>query len=212
MAFGFTRLFVIVFAITTLSDNAWSYCFTEAGQLYGINPMVLRSIARQESGNRADAVGHNQNGSTDVGLMQINTIWKSTLGPERWKYLGDACYNTKTGAWILAACISKYGYNWKAVGCYNSQTPEKSEIYAKKIFQQLERLKHGKEPQPLDQDMEAAISAQVQEMVAASQAGQPSRQKRILKFVPYTRLPKEKLRQPPPPPSGEPSAPVPVPW
>lgn len=208
----FTWLVAIVFAIAILSSNAHAYCFNEAGQLYGINPLVLRSIARQESGNQANAVGHNQNGSTDVGLMQINTIWKSTLGPERWKYLGDACYNTKTGAWILAACISKYGYNWKAIGCYNSQTPEKSEIYAKKIFNQLERLKSGKEPQPLDQDMEAAISAQVQEMVAASQAGNASRQKRVLKFVPYTRLSKDKLRQPPPPPSGEPSAPVPVPW
>ncbi len=212
MTFKRTFIGVLTVAVMTLGSNAWPYCFNEAGQLYGINPMVLRSIARQESGNKADAVGHNQNGSTDVGLMQINTIWKSTLGPERWKYLGDACYNTKTGAWILAACISKYGYNWKAVGCYNSQTPEKSELYAKKIFQQLERLKHGKEPQPLDQDVEAALEAHILELAAATQEGRKLPQKKVLKFVPYTRLPKDKLRQPPPPPSGAPSAPVPVPW
>lgn len=198
--------------VLCLGNNAYPYCFGEAGQLYGINPMVLRSIAGVESGNKPDAVGKNTNGSYDVGLMQINTIWKDTLGPERWKYLGDACYNTKTGAWILAACISKYGYNWRAVGCYNSQTPEKSETYAKKVFEKLERLKSGKEPQPLDQDMEAAISAQVQEMVTAKQEGRTVPKKKALKFVPYTRLPKEKLRQPPAPPAGEPSAPVPVPW
>lgn len=212
MLFKRTFIGVLTVAVMALSSNAWPYCFNEAGQLYGINPMVLRSIARQESGNQANAVGHNQNGSTDVGLMQINTIWKSTLGPKRWKYLGDACYNTKTGAWILAACISKYGYNWKAVGCYNSQTPEKSEIYAKKIFQQLERLKNTKEPQPLDQDMEAAISAQVDELINSAVQNKGKSEKKVLKFVPYTRLSKDKLRQPPPPPSGEPSAPVPVPW
>ena len=194
------------------SSNAHAYCFKEAGQLYGINPLVLRSIAGVESGNKPDAVGKNTNGSYDVGLMQINTIWKGTLGPERWKHLGDACYNTKTGAWILAACISKYGYNWKAVGCYNSQTPEKSEIYAKKVFAKLEQLKSGKEPQPLDKDMEAALTAHVEELVAAKQEGRKVPKKKVLKFIPYTRLPKDKLHQPPAPPHDEPTAPVPVPW
>lgn len=210
---GFSiKLFCTATVLITTCGTAYPYCFQEAGQLYGINPMVLRSIAGVESGNKPDAVGKNSNGSTDVGLMQINTIWKSTLGPERWKHLGDACYNTKTGAWILAACISKYGYNWQAIGCYNSQTPEKSEIYAKKIFNKLERLRSGKEPQPLDSDVEAAIEAQVQELVTAKQEGRKVPQKKILKFVPYTRLSKEKLRQPPAPPAGQPSVPVPVPW
>ncbi|WP_078789316.1 lytic transglycosylase domain-containing protein [Trichlorobacter thiogenes] len=208
------HLIIYVLSAVSLlfSSNAHAYCFEEAGQLYGINPMVLRSIAGVESGNKPDAVGKNTNGSYDVGLMQINTIWKSTLGQERWKHLGDACYNTKTGAWILAACISKYGYNWRAVGCYNSQTPEKSEIYAKKVFEKLERLKNGKEPQPLDSKVEAAIEAHILELAAATQEGRKVPKKKVLKFVPYTRLPKAKLHQPPPAPAGEPSAPVPVPW
>jgi len=212
MTFKCTFIFVLTIAVMALGNNAHAYCFEEAGQLYGINPMVLRSIAGVESGNKPDAVGKNTNGSYDVGLMQINTIWKCTLGPERWKHLGDACYNTKTGAWILAACISKYGYNWRAVGCYNSQTPEKSEIYARKVFEKLERLKNGKEPQPLDSNLEAAIAAQVQEIVVAKQEGRKVPKKKVLKFVPYTRLPKDKLHQPPPPPKGEPTVPVPVPW
>ncbi|MDK9718355.1 MAG: lytic transglycosylase domain-containing protein [Trichlorobacter sp.] len=211
-----TSKHLIIYVLSAISllfnSNAHAYCFEEAGQLYGINPLVLRSIAGVESSNKPDAVGKNTNGSYDVGLMQINTIWKSTLGLERWKHLGDACYNTKTGAWILAACISKYGYNWRAVGCYNSQTPEKSEIYAKKIFEKLERLKSGKEPQPMDKDMEAVLTAHVEEVVAAKQEGRKVPKKKVLKFVPYTRLPKAKLHHPPPAPAGEPSAPVPVPW
>lgn len=212
MTFKCTFIFVLTIAVMAQGNNAHAYCFEEAGQLYGINPLVLRSIAGVESGNKPDAVGKNTNGSYDVGLMQINTIWKSTLGPERWKHLGDACYNTKTGAWILAACISKYSYNWRAVGCYNSQTPEKSEIYARKVFEKLERLKNGKEPQPLDKDMEAVLTAHVEEIVAAKQEGRKVPKKKVLKFVPYTRLPKDKLHQPPPPPKGEPTVPVPVAW
>jgi len=212
MISNFTIICTISLLLTILSSNGYSFCFQEAGQLYGINPMVLRSIAKIESNTKPDAVNRNSNGSYDVGLMQINTIWKSTLGEERWRHLGDACYNTKTGAWILATCIIKYGYNWQAIGCYNSQTPELSEIYAKKVFNQLERLKSGKEPQPLDKDMEAAISSQVDELVKAAIDGNGTSKKKVLKFIPYNRLPKDKLLKPPPAPSGEPSSPVPLAW
>ena len=204
---GTTALLVLLF-----SSTGYSFCFQEAGQLYGINPMVLRSIAKVESNTKPDSVHENSNGTFDVGLMQINTIWKMTLGKERWRYLGDACYNTKTGAWILALCISKYGYNWKAIGCYNSQTPEKSEIYAKRVFSQLERLKSGKEPQPLDNDVETAMLSEVDALVKAAIHGTSTPKKKVLKFAPYTRLPKDKLLTPPPPPPGEPSAPVPRAW
>lgn len=202
----------VTLLLVIICSKGHSFCFQEAGQMYGINPMVLRSIAKVETNTKPDAVNTNSNGTSDVGLMQINTIWKMTLGEERWRFLGDACYNTKTGAWILATCISKYGYNWKAIGCYNSQTPEKSEIYAKKVFSQLERLKSGKEPQPLDKDMETAMLAEADDLVKSAISGKNITKKKAKKFIPYTRLPKDKLLKPPSPPNGEPSAPVPVAW
>ena len=190
-------------------NDAFSFCFQEAGQMYGINPMVLRSIAKVESNTDPDAVNKNSNGTYDMGLMQINTIWKPLLGEKRWNYLGDACYNTKTGAWILAMCINRYGYNWKAIGCYNSRTPEKSEIYAKKIFNQIKQLERGNEPQPLDRDVEVAIRGQIDELVesAPTRQGYPAK-KKVLKFVPYVRLSPKQLREPPPLPAGEPFRPV----
>lgn len=213
MLYNCKIVFTVTFLLTIISCNkGYSFCFQEAGQLYGINPMVLRSIANVESNTKSDIVSSNSNGTYDVGLMQINTIWKLTLGEERWRHLGDACYNTKTGAWILATCINKYGYNWKAIGCYNSQTPEKSEIYAKKVFTQLERLKSGKVPQPVDKDMETALSTEVDELAIAAINGKGTAKKKVLKFVPYTRLPKDKLLKPPLPPKGEPSSPVPLAW
>jgi len=203
-------LFVI--QLLTVASEACAFCFREAGELYGINPVVLRSIARQESNLRPDAVNRNKNGSYDVGLMQINTIWKSTLGEERWRHLGDACYNTKTGAWILASCISKYGYNWKAVGCYNSQTPMKRDEYAQRVFKRLERLKDGRDVQPLDKDVETAVMSQIEDHIKESRDQHKPAKKRVIKFVPYTRLAKEKLLRPPEPPAGAPTVPVPVAW
>jgi hypothetical protein len=212
MISNFKVICTITLLLIIFCSNCYSFCFQEAGQLYGINPTVLRSIAKVESNTRPDTVNKNSNDTSDVGLMQINTIWKMTLGEERWRYLGDACYNTKTGAWILATCINKYGYNWKAVGCYNSQTPEKSEIYAKRVFSQLERLKRGKYPQPLDKDVETAMLSEVDELVNAAIIGKSTSRKKVVKFVPYTRLPKHKLLKPPSPPDGEPSSPVPLAW
>jgi hypothetical protein len=77
---------------------------------------------------------------------------------------------------------------------------------------QLERLKSGKEPQPLDKDMKTAMLADVDELVEAAINGKSTAKKKVLKFVPYTRLPKDKLLKPPSPPDGEPSSPVPLAW
>ena len=157
---------------------ASEFCFEEAGQMYGINPIVLKSIAKVESNYDPAALNKNTNGTYDVGLMQINTIWKPLLGKERWNLLENACFNTKTGAWILAMCINKYGYNWKALGCYHSQTPELSEQYAKKVFSHLQKLKEGKEAQPLDANVEAAIQGQIEDLVVSAQQGKTTRSKK----------------------------------
>jgi hypothetical protein len=127
--------------LLTLGTSAYPFCFEEAGAQYGINPQILRAIAKVESNFNPKAVNKNSNGTFDFGLMQINSSWAATLGKERWNSLGDACSNTKTGAWILSMCMNKYGYTWKAIGCYNSQTPDKRDRYSKMVFDQLQRVK-----------------------------------------------------------------------
>jgi hypothetical protein len=124
-----------------LGTDAYSFCFEEAGAQYGINPQILRAIAKVESNFNPRAVNKNSNGTFDFGLMQINSSWAATLGKERWNSLGDACSNTKTGAWILSMCMNKYGYTWKAIGCYNSQTPGKRDKYSKMVFDQIQKVK-----------------------------------------------------------------------
>jgi hypothetical protein len=132
---------IVAVLLVALGTDAFGFCFEEAGAQYGINPQILRAIAKVESNFNPAAVNKNANGTYDVGLMQINSSWAATIGKDRWKALGDACYNTKTGAWILSMCMNKYGYTWKAIGCYNSQTPQKRDRYSKMVFDQLQHVK-----------------------------------------------------------------------
>ncbi len=195
-ALGFFLLLLV------LCGHADAFCFDEAGVQYGINPLVLRAIAKEESNFDPAAVNWNSNGTYDYGLMQINSIWRTVLGEERWKALGDACYNTKTGAWILANCIDKYGYNWKAVGCYNSQTPEISEKYAKRVFKrlkQLEKSQNEESAKEFKEKLKELVAQDMDETVARFQRGEGKKFRK--KFVPYVKVSRETLRKPPPLPS-----------
>jgi len=115
-------------------------CFDEAGTDYGINPRILRAIAKVESNYNPRAVNWNRNGTYDFGIMQINSNWSYTLGRDWWNTLGDPCSNIKGGAMILSNCMKKYGYSWEAIGCYNSQTPSKRDRYALLVFKKLQEI------------------------------------------------------------------------
>ena len=121
-----------LFPITVLG-----FCFDEAGKKYGINPAVLESIARVESNLNPRAINKNVNGTIDIGLMQINSGWLTSMGVSTRDLLDDACLNTMTGAWILRQCIDRHGYTWEAVGCYNAMSRDKKVNYAWKVFYQL---------------------------------------------------------------------------
>ncbi len=206
MSSGTTKLGIgFGLLLLALCADAHAFCFDEAGGQYGINPLILRAIAKEESDFDPAALHVNANGTFDYGLMQINSIWRDVLGEERWKALGDACYNTKTGAWILANCIEKYGYSWRAVGCYNSRTPEKSEKYAKKVFEhlkQLEKSQNEESARELREKLKVMVAEDIDEVVARYQRGEGKKFRK--KFVPYVKVPRETLKKPPPLPTNMP--------
>jgi hypothetical protein len=172
---GKIKIFCLIAALfLALGTNAHAFCFEEAGAQYGINPQILRAIAKVESNFNPKAVNRNSNGTFDVGLMQINSSWAATLGKERWNSLGDACSNTKTGAWILSMCMNKYGYTWKAIGCYNSQTPGKRDRYSRMVFNQLQRVKPLAQEAaytPMKGKLEVLLKDKVDEWVAGAVQG-----------------------------------------
>jgi soluble lytic murein transglycosylase-like protein len=126
-----------------------AFCFDDAGRYYNIPPGLLKAISLVESNMQPDAVNHNKNGSVDYGHMQINSYWKKHL-KERWQFLGDPCYCTMVGAWILSQCIDRYGFNPDAVVCYHTGKPlselshariSKAVVYLDKIDHFLEKVR-----------------------------------------------------------------------
>lgn len=132
------RAFLPFVGMLAFSGSACAFCFEEAGERYGVSPAVLWAIAKAESNFDPGARHLNRNGTVDVGLMQINSLWAPRL-EETWKRLDDPCINVMTGAWILRHCLEDFGNTWQAVGCYHSRTPEKNQRYAARVASILQR-------------------------------------------------------------------------
>lgn len=125
------------------SAPARADCYDEAAKYQKVNPLVLRAIAWQESHNRPEALNKNANGSTDYGLMQINSIHLPTLS----RYgitkdtLMEPCKSVYIAAWHLHRKMDKYGNTWQAIGAYHSETPSLRDKYARQIADILARWK-----------------------------------------------------------------------
>ncbi len=126
------------------------FCFKEAASIYAVPENVLRAIAKQESNFRADAVNRNKDGSTDIGVMQINSGWLGDLAAYgiSEKELREPCTNIKVGAWILSKNAQQLGWNWNAIGAYNvgckrlskDECAARRNSYAWKIHHALKRV------------------------------------------------------------------------
>ena len=124
-------------------------CLFLAAQTYSVPPAVLVGIYQVESGQVGQQVGPNNNGSYDLGPMQINTLWI----PELAKYWGvsestakkwvrdDPCTNVGVAAWILRGHIDDTGNLSKAIAHYHSRTPRYGQAYKKKVLVSMSR--HG---------------------------------------------------------------------
>lgn len=127
-------------------------CFDEAGRAYKVPPLLLQAIAWVESRYDHNAEHRNTNGSTDMGVMQINSLWLEPLSEYgiKQKHLYDACFNINVAAWILRRQINEVGYNWQAVAHYHSRDAELGDSYARKVarvYFALKRQAAGNEQQ-----------------------------------------------------------------
>ncbi|VFR53695.1 Soluble lytic murein transglycosylase and related regulatory proteins (some contain LysM/invasin domains) [plant metagenome] len=123
---------------------AWSKaqleeCFDAASEFHQVNPLVLRAIAWQESRHNPKAINRNNNGTTDYGIMQINSIHLRELGAYdiSAETLMKPCESIFIAAWYLRRMMDRYGNTWDAVGSYHSQTPVHRDRYAKGIVSTL---------------------------------------------------------------------------
>ena len=115
-------------------DPAGGYCFAHAAHAYGVNPQVLLAIAWHESRLLPWKIHRNSDGSTDYGLMQINSRNLPSLGLTQQRAMAP-CTNILAGARLYRRAIKRYGNTWTAVGAYHSTTPLLRQRYALDIQQ-----------------------------------------------------------------------------
>ena len=112
-------------------------CMIAAAQIASFPPRVLPSIQAVEGG-WPGAVHANTDGSADLGLMQVNTLWvpivARALGmaqPDvRARLIDDGCFSIRiAGAILWEYRQARRGDLMLAIGDYHSHTPPLNKAY-----------------------------------------------------------------------------------
>lgn len=125
----------------SLGTNAHADCFDDAGTYHSVNPWILRAIAANESGCKANAINRNRNGTFDYGCTQTNSVHLPELarnGIAR-DDLFDACKSVYVAAWLVQKKIRRWGNTCTAIGAYHSETPAKRDAYIRDLQITLSR-------------------------------------------------------------------------
>ena len=117
-------------------------CMALVAQIYALPPRVLPSIQAVEGGGPGVAQ-RNRDGSEDLGVMQINTLWLPTLSrysklpipAVREQLLQRPCYNIAAAGLILRTYLDEAsGDLMQAVGNYHSHTQIHHQGYRIKVM------------------------------------------------------------------------------
>src|ERR1700712_1280324 len=117
-------------------------CMAAAAAFYHLPPRVLPSIQAVEGG-KVGMVRINTNGSADLGLMQVNTIWVGPLAELARmdkvavadRLVHDPCFNIAAAAAIMRLYLTEvHGNLMAAIGHYHSHTPGLSATYQHKVL------------------------------------------------------------------------------
>jgi len=122
-------------------------CLMLAAQTYSVPPAVLLGIYQVEGGTIGQSVGPNNNGTYDLGPMQINTVWIPELA-DAWGVSentalswvrDDPCTNMGVSAWILRNHMNETGSLAQAIAHYHSRTPKYGYAYKGRVISAMRR-------------------------------------------------------------------------
>ncbi|MBP0494958.1 lytic transglycosylase domain-containing protein [Roseomonas indoligenes] len=123
-------------------------CMALVAQIYDLPPRVLPSIQAVEGG-RPGLVMRNANGSEDLGVMQVNTVWLSSLvrytgldsAEVRKRLIERPCFNIAAAGLIMRTHLNaSSGDLMRAVGNYHSHTPLLHQSYRARVISAATRL------------------------------------------------------------------------
>lgn len=116
-------------------------CLLLAAQTYKVPPAVMIGIMHVEGGRVGQQV-RNNNGSYDLGPMQVNTVWLPQLAglwkvdqvtAQQW-VRDNGCVNVYVAAWILRQQIDKTAGLYSGIARYHSATRWRGHDYANKVI------------------------------------------------------------------------------
>lgn len=103
----------------------------------GLPPRVLPVIQTMEGG-RAGMVTQDANGTQDLGVMQVNTVWLPALAARaglseaeaRARMINQPCFNIAAAALVLRTYLAqRHGALLPAIGDYHSHSPALHDAY-----------------------------------------------------------------------------------
>jgi hypothetical protein len=133
---------------------AYLKCMLVVAAATGLPPRVLPVIQTIEGG-AVGMVHPNDNGTADLGVMQVNTLWVPALATRaqlseaqtRNRLIDDPCFNIAAAALILRGyLVEAHGNLPVAVGYYHSHTPALKSAYTELAEQTARRLFAGGTP------------------------------------------------------------------
>ena len=119
--------------------------------VYHLPPRVLPAIQAVEGG-AVGAVSRNTDGSDDLGVMQVNTLWLGPLarvsrlpeGEVRRRLVAEPCFNIAAAGLIVRLYLNEaHGDLMRAVGDYHSHTQALNADYRARVLAAAARLFRG---------------------------------------------------------------------
>ncbi|MGI4811723.1 MAG: lytic transglycosylase domain-containing protein [Janthinobacterium lividum] len=135
-----------------LSCKLLTKCLLLASLQNDVPPEALLAIMEVEGG-RVGLEVRNSNGSHDLGLMQINTLWLTYVAKTwelphaqvRMRLKTDNCFNLKVAAHILKLKIKEgNGTLIDGIARYNHASPRYNHPYRQKVLKAYRRQQQSR--------------------------------------------------------------------
>lgn len=134
-----------------MSAGAFLGCMIAVAQMHSLPPRVLPAIQATEGG-WIGAIRPNTNGSEDLGLMQVNTVWLPAISRAtglsaeevRVRLVYDGCFSVLVAGAILRLHLdAERGNLMRAIGNYHSRTGSRNQAYQERVIRSATRLFGG---------------------------------------------------------------------
>ena len=142
--------FLLAIFASTSHASDYDQIFKDAGQMYYIDPLLIKAHCVKESGLNPTAYNaKNWDASIDVGLCQINSWWypklkEHNITPDMLTIPAISIY---WAAYVINHNFSVGGQNLNSIGAYNAGWKKKHQAtrnkYAREVLEIYEELKKG---------------------------------------------------------------------